>query len=404
MKIGIFGGTFNPPHIGHIESSKKAMAQLCLDRLIIVPAGIPPHKDIPEGTPSAPERLNMTRMSFEKIPNTIISELEIHSIEPCYTIETVKNISGDYPGAQLFLLMGADMYLSLEMWKDYETLLKTVTPVVFSRQVTDKDAITGFSNRLQEAYGIRTEVIAGDIIDISSSRLRKMLPERNGLGYITDTTYSYIIRNRLYGAKPNWEWLRERAHSMLDSSRIPHVSGCEEEALRLAKRWHADPANAREAAILHDITKKLSTQENINIIEEYGFIQEAPGIAEEKLLHAKTGAILAKTLFGASDEVSDAILWHTTGRPGMSVLEKVIYLADYIEPTRDLQGIEALRAIAYEDIDNAVIMGLEMTMKDITERGIPTNRMTIDALSDLKQNKRLSQTACKTIAAEGTNK
>ena len=385
MKIGIFGGTFNPPHIGHIQSANTAAEQLGLDRLIIVPAGIPPHKTLPYGTPPAALRLEMTLAAFEEIRNAFVTDIEVNDPNPGYTVNTIEAISRDYPDSQFFLLVGTDMYLTLDTWKDSEKLFRYITPAVFSRSEDDMGSIAEYSPGLQNRYGAITQIITSNIVEISSSELRQMLPERKGLGYITDTTYSYIIQNRLYGAKPDWDWLREKAHSMLDQKRIPHVSGCESEALLLAKRWCVDLDDAREAAILHDITKRLKPEENINLLENHGIPVGKLEFAEEKLLHAQTGAVLAKSVFGVSDEVAGAIRWHTTGRAGMSALEKIIYLADYIEPERDFPGVNDLRAAAYEDIDKALKMGLEMSVQDMQARGITPNRTTFDALRSLER-------------------
>ena len=384
MKIGIFGGTFNPPHIGHERAVKTADHQLGLDLIVIVPTGIPPHKPLPPETPTAEMRYQMAQMAFRDVRRTVISDIEIFKTEPCYTIDTIMSFMHHYPGAELFLLLGTDVYLTLDTWKDCESLLRSATPAVFSRDSAALDRIYEYSTCIQARYGVRTEPIVNEFIEVSSSHLRQMLPRREGVRYINDTIYSYIIKNRLYGVKPNWGWLRKRAYSMLLPSRIPHVAGCEEEALRLAARWDVDLDDAREAAILHDITKKLGVDDNLKIMENHGVAAGRLGFAEEKLLHAKTGAILAQSEFGVSDEVMNAILWHTTGRAEMSMLEKIIYLADYIEPNRDFEGVGQLRALAFECLDAAVRTGLEMSVQDMKARGITPNRTTFDALSDLK--------------------
>lgn len=380
MRIGIYGGTFNPPHIGHVRSAKSAERQLALDLLIVVPAGIPPHKPLPDGTPPADMRLHMARLAFT---DAIVSGIESVNAGPGYTADTIKSIKNDFKNAELFLLIGTDMYLTLESWKDSEFIFQTVTPAVFSRGSGDMRRITAYSSVLYEKYGVNTAVIDNSVIEISSSMLREMLPRREGIGYINDTIYPYIIKNRLYGAKPDWNWLRERAYSMLDATRIPHVAGCESAALRLAKQWGVDADDAREAAILHDITKRLGVEDNLRILSAHGIAAGKIEYAEEKLFHSKTGAILAQAEFGASDAVADAIMWHTTGRAGMSSLEKVIYLADYIEPTRDFDGVALLRELAFKNLDSAVRMGLEMSITDMRERGIKPNRITFDALNDL---------------------
>ena len=384
MKVGIYGGTFNPPHVGHERSAKAAVNQLGLDLLVIVPVGIPPHKPLPPGSPSPDVRLFMTHTAFYKARNTIVSNIEVTNQEPSFTIETVSVIKRIYPDAELFLLLGTDMYLTVETWKDYVSLLGIVTLAVFSRGNDDVQRIRDFARSIEEKYGATTKMIMNTVIPISSSGLRDMLPKRGGLGYINDTNYSYIIKNGLYGARADWNWLRERAYSMLSPSRIQHVTATETAALSLARRWGVDLDDAREASILHDITKKFGLEAHMRVFEDYSVPIGALRLSEEKLLHAKTGALLAKAVFGVSDEVENAIKWHTTGRAGMSTLEKVLYLADYIEATRDFPGVKELRRVAYESLDDAMAMGLEMTITDVTARGIHPDQATIDALNEIR--------------------
>ena len=103
-----------------------------------------------------------------------------------------------------------------------------------------------------------------------------------------------------------------------------------------------------------------------------------------KLLHAKTGAALARDVFGADDEIYNAILWHTTGKANMTLLEKVIYLADYIEPNRDFDGVEDLRKVVWEDLDKGLEMGLAMTVEEMEQMGNPVHHNTLQALEYLR--------------------
>ena len=103
-----------------------------------------------------------------------------------------------------------------------------------------------------------------------------------------------------------------------------------------------------------------------------------------KLLHAKTGAALARDVFGADDEIYNAILWHTTGKANMTLLEKVIYLADYIEPSRDFDGVEDLRKVVWEDLDKGLEMGLAMTVEEMEQMGNPVHHNTLQALEYLR--------------------
>lgn len=184
---------------------------------------------------------------------------------------------------------------------------------------------------------------------------------------------------------PELERLRAEAYAMLKPSRIAHVRGCEEEAARLAARWDADETDARMAAIVHDCTKKEPLERQLELCREYGI---SPDEDEEKsaaLLHSKTGAAVAKSMFGLTDSVCEAVKWHTTGKPDMSILEKIIYLADFIEPTRSFEGLDRVRLLAYEDIDRAIAEAMRLSLENMGERGVTPHRNTVDALEYLTE-------------------
>jgi len=120
------------------------------------------------------------------------------------------------------------------------------------------------------------------------------------------------------------------------------------------------------------------------LCRKYGIELDALEQKALKLLHAKTGAAVARDLFGVDDEIYSAIYWHTTGRAGMTKLEKIIYLADYIEPTRSFPGVDALRKACYEDMDKGLLMGLEMSIEEMTAMGNPVHHATVEARDALK--------------------
>lgn len=179
--------------------------------------------------------------------------------------------------------------------------------------------------------------------------------------------------------------LRKAAYTMLKKKRIEHVRGCEKEAVKLANLYGADPLKAAVAAIFHDITKALDLTDQLILCSRYGIICDDIEKNSTSLLHAKTGACKARELFDIEQPVFDAIWWHTTGKPAMELMEKVIYIADYIEPTRDFDGISKLREAAYKDINLAMAIGLEMSMEDIRSRGLPLHHSTSDAFEFYKE-------------------
>lgn len=380
MKIGIFGGTFNPPHIGHVQTSVNAAELLGLDRMIVVPAGNPPHKTVPQGNPDAGKRLELTRLAFAQAPATEVSDYEVLREGPNYTMDTLSHFRELYPGDELILITGTDMFRSLPEWKKGTDILKSFSVAVMARERDEAPVLQKTAEEYQRLYGTRVYLPETKVTPAASSKIRGLLPERKGADLLPDAVYGEIIKHRLYGARPDFAWLREKAYAMLKPKRIPHVMGCEEEAVRLAKRWGENPEEAAEAGILHDITKKLNLQEQLLLCEKYGIVIDALEQQSDKLLHSKTGAAVARGEFGVSDAVFTAIFWHTTGRANMSTMEKILYLADYMEPNRCFEGVDELRRLCYEDLDQAMAYGLGMSVDDLASRGAVIHSKTAEAL------------------------
>lgn len=379
MKIAIYGGSFNPPHCGHVEAAAAVMEHLKPDKMLIIPASIPPHKELCIDSPDPQERLLLTRLAFSELEGAEVSDIEIMREGKSYSAETLEQLMKLYPGAEFCFAMGTDMFLSFEQWYRYRFLLENMTLAVFCRCYGEDAGILEHAEYLKKEYGAKCVFVPHEPQPMSSSDIRDMLRRRMGVSYLPEKVYARIIENGDYGAKPELYWLREKAHAMLKPSRVAHVIGCEAEAVQLAKRWGEDPENAAEAGILHDITKKLVLSDQLILCRKYGIINDNAEERNFKLLHAKTGAAVARALFGISDEVYNAIRWHTTGKPDMTLLEKIIYMADYIEPNRDFPGVEELRKLAYEDLDKAMALGLEMSLEDIKSSGQEPYKDTVEA-------------------------
>lgn len=379
MKIAIYGGSFNPPHLGHLEAAKTVCAELAPDKLLIIPDNIPPHKAMDPGSPTAEERLALCRIAFSSIPGAEISDMEIRRRGKSYTAHTVRELRERYPDDELFLVVGSDMLLSFEEWYEFEYLLSECTLAVVSREEDDLDALRAHKALLSEKYAARVHILQHAPLPMNSSEIRVWLRLRLGSDLLDNAVYAEIIRRRYYEAMPELCWLREAVKPYLSPRRVAHVAGCESEAVLLAMRYGEDAEAAAEAGILHDITKKLSYDEQLILCDKYGIILDKDQLANEKLLHAITGAAFARDVFGVSDAVYDAIRWHTTGKPDMALLEKIIYMADYVELTRDFPGVEKLRALAHEDIDAAMALGLEMSLADIRSGGVAPHKDTVEA-------------------------
>ena len=380
MKLAIYGGSFNPPHLGHAAAIRAVLDAIRPDELRVIPAATPPHKKLPAGSPSAAERLRLAELAFGNIPGVTVSDMELKREGKSYTADTVRALRRENPGATLYLIIGTDMLETFAEWHDFRSILRSVTLVALAREIGELDAVRDAASRLRRDCGARVRVLSAKPLPVSSTQLRMLLPMRHGREFLNDAVYAAIIRKRLYHAQPDFDWLREQSYPMLKPRRVAHVWGCEHEARKLAERWGADADLAAEAGILHDITKKFELSEQLLLSEKYGIINDTIELSNLKLLHAKTGACMARDLYGVPDAIYQAIRWHTTGRPDMSLLEKIIYLADYIEPTRDFEGVEPLRALAYADLDRAMLLGLEMSLDELREKGVEPHPNTADAL------------------------
>ncbi|WP_295858229.1 bis(5'-nucleosyl)-tetraphosphatase (symmetrical) YqeK [uncultured Oscillibacter sp.] len=397
MRIGVYGGTFNPPHLGHIAAARAVFETLKLDRLLLIPDRQPPHKPLPEGSPSPEQRLELTRLSGEQLglgDRVETLDLELHRSGPSYTADTLRAVHERYPDDELWLLMGTDMFLTLHTWHEPEQILALAGIAAFSRSQEDTEEL--FSRQRERLYRtypsarIFTLGVPG-MVEISSTQLRELLAAGGGGQFLAPAVYGAVLRDGLYGTGEDLtrlppEKLRPTALSFLKHARIPHVLGTEQEAVRLALRYGADVDRARTAALLHDCTKRLEMDEQLALCAQYGIELDELEQQALKLLHAKTGAAVARDRFGVDDEIYSAIFWHTTGHADMTLLEKVIYLADYIEPTRSFPGVGALRAACYEDLDKGLLMGLEMTVEEMKERGNPVHSATLAAIEYLKGN------------------
>ena len=375
-RTGLFGGTFNPPHKGHISVADKAVESLGLDKLIVMPTGTPPHKELSDGTPDAEARLEMTRLAFRDTPRAEVSDMEIRREGRSYTADTVRAILAAEPDTELWLIVGDDMFFSFERWYDSSWLLENVSLAVFARS-DSMEKILAHAEKLR-ARGAIVRIVEKEVVEISSTEIRAALPERAGREYLSEPVYSYIIRNRIYNALPDIDWLREKALALLKPSRVPHVLGTEQTAAALALRWGVDEADARTAALLHDCTKRLNADEQLNFASLRATMQNTP--IPEKLFHAITGAELAQREFGISDEIRGAIRWHTSGKPGMTDLEKIIYLADMVEPNRTFPAAVRIRKLCFEDLDAAMRDALEFSVESVKERNLPLDETTVRAL------------------------
>ena len=389
-KIGIYGGTFNPPHVGHVHVARYAIGELCLDKLLIIPSHTPPHKELAVDSPSAEERLKMLQMTFAGEEKTEISQIELQRGGVSYTFDTVTTLQKQYPNAQFYLLVGTDMLLSFDRWYRYEELLQKVTLAVFYRGDREEESRILKKKEELEARGANVVLMENPVIPISSTQLRRMMIFGCAGEYLPENIHAYICENGLYSTHRDFrnlpmEELEQVVVSLLKPNRVAHVLGCRDTAKEMAKVWGADETDAARAGLLHDITKALSGPLQLAVCRTYGEKLSDFSSQNPKTLHALTGSLVAERIFGENPAVVAAICSHTTGKANMNTLEKIIYVADYMEPNRDFPGVEELRYLAHTDLDGALKMGLEMTLSMLKEQGREISPESQEALSWLNQ-------------------
>ncbi len=196
MRIGIMGGTFNPPHNGHLHAAQQAVQALHFDRLLLIPDNIPPHKTMPEHSATSAQRLDMTRCMAQEIPHAEVTDMELTRGGRSYTVDTLRRLKETYPDSTLYFIMGTDMLLSFDRWREPENICQLAHLVVIARDEHDRSAIAQKAAWLQETWQAQVEIIDCPALPVSSTeiradreRCREMVPA---------TVFAYIDQHHLY--------------------------------------------------------------------------------------------------------------------------------------------------------------------------------------------------------------
>lgn len=394
MKLGIYGGAFNPPHLGHIRAAVYGAQALGLSKVLLMPTCVSPHKQAPQNSASAQDRLEMLRISAREHPCLEVSDMEISRGGQSYTYETVLQLKRENPQAELVLFMGTDMFASLLNWKNPHIILDNASIGVFYRGDRDEVNLIEKQKKALTQLGATVYLIENPVTQVSSTALRMLLTLGCAQAYLPDGVWKYIYENALYGTGESLKnlplpQLEKVACSLLKPERVSHVLGCRDMALQLAKRWGVDETDAHRAALLHDATKALNGAQQLTLCEHWGILLDNFEKDNPLVLHAITGSVAARKVFGENDAVVSAIASHTTGKPYMSTLNKIIYLADNLEPTRNYSGVEQLRELAFTDLNEAMRQALRKTLVYLKEKGgsvHPDGEKTLVWLEEMGQN------------------
>lgn len=376
-KLGIMGGTFNPIHNGHLQGARMAAEALALDEVLFLPDGAPPHKAADELAPGV-SRYNMTALAVWGC-GFHSSDMEIRRGGTTYTIDTLTAIGRDRPDAALYYIVGEDALFSIGHWKGTERIAKLCHLIVLARPGQDAEAVQRQVDLLRRTPGYAIHQISQEGLDVSSTEIRARAARGESLSdVLPQCVADYIAMHGLYGAPPH-QMVAELAKT-LSPHRLSHTLSVAETAVQLAARFDENPCQAHLAGMLHDCAKGLDAPTLLQLIRTGGVSADELELSMPALLHAPAGAALAKTQYHVSDPaVLSAIRWHTTGRRNMTKLEKIIYLADMIEPERaDFPGLSEIRALAQTDLDRAVFMAAARSAAYVTERGKKLHPRTME--------------------------
>lgn len=390
-RIGILGGSFNPPHIGHIRAAVNTAQALGLDRVLLIPAKEVPHKEASPSDPTPEQRLEMLQIAVRPYDKLEVSDLELFREGKSYTWETIQALRERYPDGEFTLLLGSDMFRSFPEWKNAGDITKEVGLAAISRGDKHEEEYIREGAEALQSQGVRVSVVHNPVTEISSTQMRRLLAFGAGSEFLPEGVADYIRTKGLYHVNADWknlpmEELEPIVIRLLNPNRVRHVLGCRDTAVRLAQRWGANVEDAARAGILHDITKALDGPLQLTLCEAYGKILDDFSRRYPKTLHALTGSLVAERIFGENEAVVSAICSHTTGKADMNMLEKIIYVADYMEPNRDFPGVEQLRYLADTDMTAALKLGLEMTLDHLADQRNEVSPASRDALDFLNRN------------------
>lgn len=198
VRIGIFGGTFNPPHLGHMLLASEVKEQACLDRLIFMPCAIPPHKanaDIPSGE----HRLNMVRLAIGDNPSFEVSEMEIDAGGKSYTAKTLEVMGNIYPDDRLCFIVGADSLCDMERWFCPSEIFSRAEIIVAMRGGMKSAELNAAIGLFRQKYNADIRKVDMSVIEMSSSDIRKRMKEGRSVKYmICDQVIEYIAENKVY--------------------------------------------------------------------------------------------------------------------------------------------------------------------------------------------------------------
>ncbi len=356
MKIGIFGGSFDPIHIGHIQVAKKIKDKFRLDKIIFIPTFKTPQKEFTIENIDAKVRLKMIKLALKEygFKNLEVSDIEIKRKGTSYTFDTLIQLKKKYPNDQLYLLMGSDRYLTFDSWYKYEKIKEMVEIIVYHRN--------GYE--LKDNKNIL--YLDGEDYDFSSKQIKENLE----LNKLPKSVLKYIAKNNLY--------LKEMVFYKLKDKRFEHSISVATHAKMLAQKnkihkWK----DAYIAGITHDMFKYYDIEWQKSYIIGHLELEHMP---PDQALHGYTASVWLEKEYGLKNKkIINAIRYHTTANGNMSKFDKVLYVADKISSDRKDDATRITRKLAYQNLDLTFNRILRSTINKLERKNIKLDKDTLEA-------------------------
>ncbi len=374
MAIGIFGGSFDPVHSQHVRYAEEAIKYLKLSKLYILPSYIAPHKR-GGAHADADARFHLAEIAFAHIPEVEVSGYEISAGGTSYSYLTCRHFRELYPDEKIYFLVGADMLENFFTWRNPDELLSYCTLAACGRGNENAERLKEkFFNRFGQNFV--AVPFTGEQVSSTKIRVDIAFEKDAGLPPAVETAvkmyglYAYpCIPKALELEK---EERREHSYrvALMAATRARSVGVSEEKALL--------------AAALHDCAKYLA--EDSPLLEGFSCLQDVP----KPVWHQYAGAYVAEHEFAITDgEILSAIRYHTSGKEDMSTLEKLIFLADMLEPSRDFPHVEELRALFWQNLDDCLFAALAYQVEYLKRTGKPVYALTERAYQFIKEKREI---------------
>ena len=405
MRIGIYGGSFDPVHNGHIAMIKSALKSGYVDCIIVMPSVRNSFKLYSNKLP-APYRLYMMKETIEGlgIKNCYVSDVEYYVDGVSYTAVVLgKLTSDDYirdflmnngvkrkkaeEHHEFFWIMGSDTLGTFETWYKPGEILNYVTLLAAVRPGDDTDVEKAASSIIRNLGG-KVEIFRLDGVCCSTSAITTS----GDYSQVPEPAVEFIRRHALYTENTMLNGISDDAkkaffdaatwmYHYLGGKRLLHTLNVGYLSAHLAELYGCDKDKALIAGALHDCAKELPIEQQLEMAKSY----TGDLFTEKKIIHSSAGATFVKEALGIEDkEILDAICYHTTGRGNMTDLEKIVYLADKIEPARNYMDLGPIREMAEHDLDEAVRMTAAAVRNKFLSQGRQMHPATLAMMKDLQ--------------------